>query len=81
MNRNNPKTTCAAFGCKRWTRTLPHGYWYLCPDHWPQVPRRLRRLVNAANKKADRYPTNRNRARTARLARKCIEEVNRNVGI
>lgn len=78
---DNPKTTCAAFGCKRWTRRIEPGWEFLCQDHWQMVPRRLRRLHNKAKRRAERYGTPKECERAARLWAKCRAAVDRNIGL
>jgi hypothetical protein len=86
MPADNPKTTCAAFGCKRWTRRFPggpeNGFVYLCPDHWAMVPQRLRRLTNRAFRIVERGSrAEKDLRRVSRLWRRCVEQANRNLGI
>lgn len=78
---DNPKTTCCAFGCRRWTRRFPASWEYLCPDHWAMVPRRLRRLYSRAKRRADRYGGERDVARVRRLWAKCKAATERNIGL
>ena len=80
-SNSNPKTTCAAFGCTRWTRTLPHGWAYLCPTHWAMVPRRIRRLQRAIQKRSQATGTLKHRQQAARMVRRIIREADRNVGL
>ena len=79
----NEKITCSAFGCKRWTRRIEGGAEihkvYLCTDHWPMVPKRLRRLMNKAFRRQDQpNRTFKDVRRTARLWQKCVDHANRN---
>ena len=72
------KTTCAAFGCTRFTRRIdsPRGV-YLCPTHWPTVPKRLRRLMNKAFRRQDERGNLKDQARVHRLWAKCVDAANR----
>lgn len=77
----NPKTYCSAFGCKRWTRKFPAGVEMLCRDHFQALPRRLRKLQRAALRRADKYGTEKDYQRCERIWRKCVDHVNKNVGM
>lgn len=82
----NDKTPCGAFGCHRWTRRIKGGpevkKVYLCQDHWPTVPKRLRRLMNKAFRCQDQpNRTLKDVRRVSRLWDKCVEQANRNIGI
>ena len=39
------KTTCSAFGCKRYTRAMGENGVYPSPEHWSLVPKKLRAFV------------------------------------
>lgn len=68
------KTTCSAFGCELYTRRIdsPRGI-YLCPAHWPLVPKPLRQLFNKACRKAERFGGDKNCRRVHRLWGKCVK--------
>jgi len=77
----NPKVTCSAFGCRRWTCRFPPGWSYLCQTHWQMVPRRLRRLQKAAQRRADARGGAKEITRADRLWRKCVASADRNLGM
>ena len=71
------KTTCAAFGCNRYTRRIGENGVFLCPAHWPTVPKKLRTLTNKAWRRAERYGGQKNWRRVHRLWKKCVDAANR----
>lgn len=73
------KTTCSAFGCKRYTRTIGENGVYLCPGHWPLVPKKLRALQRKTSRAAQRDPSAKNCRRAWRVWNKCVERANRNM--
>ena len=77
----NPKTTCAAFGCKRWTRRFPVGWQFLCQDHYAMAPKRLRRLYQKSKRRLERFGGEKENARGARLWAKCVAAANKNIGL
>lgn len=69
------RTPCKIFGCKRTIKrfALPpqHEEW-VCPKHWPTVPRSLRKLFFKARRAASKNPTPKNILRENRWWRRCV---------
>lgn len=76
MTAPYPKQTCAAFGCKRWSRKFPSDWSFLCRDHWMNVPTKLRRLHSRRMRLAKKFDTPDLWAREARVWKRCIVAAN-----
>lgn len=72
----HPKQTCAAFGCKRWSRKFPPGWSFLCRDHHQSVPKALRRLHSRCLRRARKFDTPAMWKREARVWARCVKEAN-----
>lgn len=76
MTAPYPKQTCAAFGCKRWSRQFHPEWSFLCADHWQMVPKTMRRVHSRLFRRAKKFNTPELWARERRVWKRCIQAAN-----